>query len=233
MDALVAVATVCRISLRSAAALWDRKPSLQVYHQTPHTGTLALPTAGELLPAHRQYLQDERGFDPDEIQKIWGIQGIGRTGSLQWRILIPIHDSNGRVVSWTTRTISNDPNVPRYISAAPEQESIPHKSILYGAHLTTHSVVVMEGSISAWAVGPGATATCGIGYSIDQLIAISRYPLRAICFDAEPAAQKRAEQLCRDLAPMPGVTENILLESGKDPAECDKEEILEIRKKFL
>lgn len=233
-DSTRSLAILCRVPYRIAAELWDRKSNTQYTGNLPHTGVLALPKAGLLLPAHRNYLQNERGFDPDEIQRIWSIQGIGPgSGKMQWRILIPIHDQAGRIVSWTTRSISNNPDVPRYISASPEEESVPHKSILYGSHLAGHSIVVCEGPLSAWAIGAGAAATLGVGYSEDQLMWMSRYPSRAICFDAEGPAQRRAEKLCRDLAVMPGVTENIVLESGKDPAECEESELAEIRRRFL
>ena len=41
--------------------------------------------------------------------------------------------------------------------------------------------------------------TLGVGYSRAQLLRISKYPLRAVCFDSEPAAQERARQLCEEL----------------------------------
>lgn len=223
---------ICGVSLRDSADILRSPFTGELFRGTGHTGKLALPAAEALLPAHRSYLT-KRGFDPDEIAEIWGVKGIGPLHPrLAWRLLLPISDRAGKVVSWTTRSIKKDAKL-RYISASPEEESVPHKSILYGAHLARDAVVIVEGPISAWGIGLGGVATCGLGYSQEQLIAMSGYAVRAVCFDAEPAAQRRAEELCRELAAFPGRTENVVLETGKDPAECDPEEVEEIRVAFL
>ena len=60
-----------------------------------------------------------------------------------------------------------------------------------------------------------------------------KYPVRAVCFDAEKEAQKRAKELCTYLESFPGETMNILLEHGNDPADTSKKEIEQIRKVVL
>ncbi len=229
-DAAETIATICNISLGEAIGIIRGQPRGFVYTE-PKAGRLKLPEAGELGPAHRNYLLD-RGFDPDELVKLWGIQGIGPIGVLKWRILIPIHDLYGKVVSWTTRSISPD-DPTRYISAAPDQESVPHKEVLYGAHLARHAVTIHEGPFDAYAVGPGATCTFGLSLTDIQMALMMRFAVRAVCFDATPDAQKRARKLCRDLSVMPGLTELVEIESGKDTAEADESEILEIRERYL
>jgi len=225
------LAMLCRISRAEAASLWRSGGKVLPTARKSHSGALALPQAGALLPVHQQYLR-KRGFDPAEMERVWKIKGIGPMHPvIPWSILIPIHDDNGRCVSWTSRAISEDVG-QRYHAAAPEQEDIPHKEIIYGAEHLTNTIIVVEGPISAWGIGPGGGATLGLGYTDDQLALIAMYPVRAVCFDATPEAQRRAEKLCRDLAPMPGTTDNILLETGKDPAECSKYEISEIRKQY-
>lgn len=231
-DAVAALALLCRVPIAVAVRLYRDLPRSRTLPFTPFsTGSLALPTAGDLLPAHQQYLRG-RGFDPDKIQQVWGIKGIGLALKLQWRILIPIHDPYGRVVSWTTRSIQEDADT-RYISASPEEEAVHHKHLIYGHHLARHSIGVCEGPISAWGIGPGAGATLGVGYTPQQMAIIASFPLRAIIFDATPDAQKRAHKLCRDLSCAPGVTENVELESGEDTACCDPAEIQEIRDRYL
>ena len=232
VDGVAILSEVCNVSLRDSADTLRQPFRGERADNRPHTGKLQLPTAGELLPAHRAYLKG-RGFDPDEIARVWGVGGIGPLGgTLAWRLLIPIKDPAGKTVSWTTRSIKKDAEI-RYLSAAPEQEAVPHKELLYGAHLAKHAVVIVEGPISAWSIGPGAVATCGLGYSQQQMGAMLDYPVRAVCFDAEPAAQKRAAELCRELSAFPGRTENIELETGSDPAEIDPAEVAEIRAAFL
>ena len=185
---------------------------------------------GPMQIQHRRYLR-ERGFDPDEIAELWGVQGIGMSPRLPWRLFIPV-TRWGEVVSWTTRSISQ--NSVRYLSANSEEESMPIKSLLYGADLARHAVVICEGPIDCWAIGPGAVATFGLSWSLAQVEEASRFPSKTICFDAQPAAQRRAKKLAEIINTFPGEpTRVIRLETGKDAAEADKNEIQEIRRKYL
>src|SRR5690606_24557431 len=211
---------------------WHQIPHDDIYEETvERRGILKIPDrVSDLLPQHEQYL-NRRGFDPDVIRRLWGVKGIGLAQKLQWRLFIPIHDIRGRVVSWTTRSIGN--HSLRYISASDDEEEIPHKTILYGAQHAQHVIFINEGPLDAWAIGPGAIATCGTGYSTEQMARMTKYPVRVVCFDSQPDAQRRADQLCRELSMYPGHTENVLLESGEDPASAHPDEIKELREKFL
>lgn len=191
-------------------------------HLTKSRGTLKLPeNLGELHHAHKRYLED-RGFSPDKLVNFWEIRGIGKSHVLPWRVFIPFF-LNGKMVSWTTRSIADD--VPaRYWSARPNQESVDHKTILGGEDFCRNSVLVCEGPLSAMAVGPGAVWTSGLNYKQAQVLRMVKFARRVICFDAEPEAQKVAEDLIKELKLFPGETHNVVLEQGKDPAECLKTE---------
>lgn len=193
-------------------------------------GTLRFPPGIEpmALP-HRNYLKG-RNIDPDYAAQVWGVRGIGLTGSLAWRLFIPV-SLRGEIVTWTTRALSDEGI--RYLSAAKSMEKYSIKSLLLGEDLTRNAIVVCEGPLDAIRIGPGAVATCGLGVSPEQRARIALYPTRVICFDNEPEAQRRAQKLCRDLEVYPGTTTNILLETGKDPGDCDRSEIEEIRRRFL
>lgn len=191
-------------------------------------GKLKIPFhVGKLKEAHKFYLINIRGFCPSILEKQWRIGGISFNLKLPWRIFIPIH-YKGNVVSWTTRAIR--PNDLRYFSASEEQEILNHKHLLYGEDYCRHSICCVEGPTDAWAIGPGAVATLGTGFSMEQVKKLSRYPVRGICFDASRAAQKRAQQLIDLLSIYPGVTYNFELETGEDPASAKKSEIDLIRK---
>lgn len=177
---------------------------------------------------HRRYLEG-RGFDPDEIVRLWGIEGFGPAGQYPWGLWIPVR-RDCVLVSWTTRSIGTG---ERYKSAPAGSEKIPVKDVLYGEDYARHAIIICEGPIDAWAIGPGAVATMGMNVSSPQLRAMSQYPVRAVCFDAEPAAHRKAMRLVEFLSCYPGVTHNVELQTGKDPAEASKEEIGEIRKRFL
>jgi hypothetical protein len=198
--------------------------------KTKPRGCLKIPQGvGSLSLAHRIYLQ-RRGFDPDTLTDLWGIRGIGISSRLSWRIWIPV-TFQGEVVSWTTRSIGE--NEPRYVSAGPNEESIALKTLLYGSDYCYNSVIVVEGPIDVWAIGYGAVATCGTSFTKEQINTIGNYPVRAICFDNEPNAQIRARRLASELQLLPGDTHIIELESGKDAASANKDELEEIRKTFL
>ena len=231
-DGAATLAKLCRTHISDVLSWWRGGRNYQAPTQSVASGTLKLPTSvGAMLPAHRHYLQS-RGFDPGSLEQLWGVQGIGPGHPLQWRLYIPIHDALGTVVSWTTRRIGD--GGLRYRSAGLGEETIHHKYLLYGAHLARQAVVVVEGPADAWAVGPGAVATLGVAYSRPQALELAaRYPVRVVCFDASSDAQQRASELCKWLAPLPGVTERVELETGPDPGEADPAELVELRRTYL
>jgi len=191
-------------------------------------GQLKLPkNIGPLQTPHIQYLQS-RGYVPKELEMMWGIKGIGVAANLAWRVFIPIHHF-GEIVSWTTRSISKGPDTTRYLSASPQEEAVSHKTLLYGEDYARHSIIVVEGPFDVWRIGPGAVATLGTGYKQSQLAKMIRYPVRAVCFDNERAAQQRAYNLVEQLSAFPGQTSNIVLDS-KDAGEATEQEIRKLRK---
>lgn len=195
-----------------------------------HVGGRYLPPAAvkPMTQPHKDYLI-RRGFDPEEIAEVWGVKGIGVAARLAWRLFIPIFLA-GEPVSWTTRSIGEQGL--RYVSACRGEEKIHHKDILYGEDKCAHAIVVNEGPLDAWAVGPGGVATCGVGWTAAQLERMSNYPVRVVCFDNEFKAQQRARKLCDELEVFPGITHNVTL-SGKDASRSPKSEIQELRKRFL
>lgn len=191
-------------------------------------GLVEPPGRGPLLEAHRRYLEEVRGFNPEEIEKVWNIQGIGIASYLQWHIYIPI-TQDGQKVSWTARTLSEKEGVQRYTSASAEEEAINHRDVVYGLDYCQHSVVVVEGPTDAWAIGPGAGALFGIDFSAQQIRRLVRVPYRFVCFDSATAAQRRALELCNQLACFPGQTTNILLDA-KDPGSASEKELKSLRR---
>ena len=205
----------------------------QTWESKTVRGKLIIPDGvGELKRVHKKYLRS-RNFDVKHIQKTWQIKGICMHATLSWRIFIPII-YHGEMVSWTTRSVSSD-NPKRYMTAPKEQEAVPAKSLLYGEDYASSlhfSIIVCEGPLDVWRIGPGAVATMGMDYSQAQVEKIVEYTKRAICFDNEPDAQKRAQRLCNDIASFPGETFNVVLD-GKDAAESSDKAIWKLRKMLL
>jgi hypothetical protein len=180
---------------------------------------------GDLIDAHVRYLSN-RGLHYKTIEQLWHVQGIGIANRLMWRLFIPILYQN-RVVSWTTRAIG-DKVKKRYISASEEEELIPHKSILYGSDYARKTIIICEGPIDVWKIGPGAVATFGTAYSQAQVLEMIKYPIRYICFDSVPEAQKVAKKLAEELSVFDGETYNICLDS-KDAGAASIKEIKKLR----
>lgn len=185
---------------------------------------------GPLLPQHRSYLRSRR-LDQGTVEHLWKVQGIGLCAGWAWRLFLPICDLD-KPASWTTRSVDPTEEL-RYRSAAPSQEVVPHKSLLYGEWLVpSHTIIVHEGPLDAMTTGPGAVATFGSNYTHAQVNRIAAYPIRVICFDSEPMAQKQALKLAQQLSLLPGVTYRVQLE-GKDANSSSPEEIAELRNRFL
>ena len=186
-------------------------------------GKLIIPKGVSTLQSpHKKYLRG-RNFNWRRIEKQWEIGGVGIASKIAWSIFIPIH-YRGEVVSWTSRSLSD--KGARYISASESEESLPHKSLLYGEDFATHSIIVVEGPTDVWRIGCGAVATLGVGYSPAQVSKILKYPRRAVCFDK--GAQKRAKKLVDTLCLYPGETYNMVLEAD-DPGSAGQKEIKQIR----
>lgn len=197
------------------------------------TGTYQIPNGvGSVTEHHRNYLKNVRRLDPDQVIQTWNLQGIGFVGNgLQWRLFIPIYYKN-KPVSWTTRAIRKSDTL-RYRSAAPEQELIPHKHLLYGEQYASYTtIIVHEGPIDVWTTGPGAVCTFGTNWTPQQFNRIASYPRRVICFDNEYQAQLQAEKLAMDLSVYPGETFNVCLQTGKDSNSAAKNEIRQLRETF-
>jgi hypothetical protein len=185
-----------------------------------------------LMDCHTTYLRT-RKIDPKVGSHLWGLKGIGPDGgNLAWRIFIPIM-LHGKPVSWTTRAVGQRQGIARYLTAKPEQEEVSHREVLYGADYVRHAAIVVEGPFDAMRIGPGAVATLGIGVSDAQINLLSKIPVRAICFDSEERAQRKAREIARRLEPMEGETYTVQLSTGKDPATVQESEIRSLRKKFL
>lgn len=185
------------------------------------------PDIGPLRTRQRSYLK-KRGFDPDLIQEIWGVRGVGPCGGI-WahRILIPIHDQDGQVVSFTGRAIADVE--PKYLNLSVEKSVENPKSILYGIHLVQHDhVIVVEGPMDAWRLGPGAVALMGAVWTTDQVEGLRRFKRISLIPDNDDAGRRCMERLAAWLRSADSKIEIIYgLES--DPGDLSSAEVDELR----
>jgi hypothetical protein len=195
-------------------------------YSPPPRWPLGYPGAGP----HRAYLRG-RGLDVNRLVKLWRVAALSSGTAYLGRVFIPVFRF-GEEVSWTTRAIHPRAQ-PRYVSSPPDRELSPLKSLLYGMDYVRNACVVVEGPVDVWKIGPGAVATFGTNFTREQVLKLSKIPVRAVCFDSEPQAQRQADKLCALLECFPGSTYKVTLESGKDAGEADESELEELRKRFL
>jgi hypothetical protein len=230
-DLVSVLSSACKISKPSAFKLVKNLTGKKIAITTASSTKLVLPkNLTTLKKAHIKYLE-KRGFNAQELVKIWKIQAIGISAHLSWRIFIP-YILKGKTVAWTTRAISTEIK-NKYKTAKNEQCLIPIKHLLYGQDYTNkNSVIIHEGPIDVWRTGHGAVAVSGLNYSSTQIKLLSQYKRRIICFDNEITAQKEAIKLCNTLSLFKGETINVCLDSN-DAGCATKKEIKKLRSLLL
>lgn len=198
-----------------------------------HTGTYLPPVPSHNLlefKRHLAYVQS-RGFDPEELSKLWGVEAIPISGEFRYRdrLLFPVFNRSGIPVSWQTRTILQEEPL-RYLAAPKDREAEPLKTLLYGEHLVNpyKTLIICEGVFDAIAVGPNAVAALGKKLTTEQRMRILRYPNRIFCFDSEPDTQLQVRELASSFQAFPGVTTNVCLDAP-DPATASRGEITKLR----
>ncbi|MEB3355383.1 MAG: DNA primase [Synechococcales bacterium] len=159
--------------------------------------------------------------------------GSGYYDRFRDRLMIPIHDLQGRVVGFGGRTLGDAQ--PKYLNS-PETELFDKGSLLYGldkarvAIAKEDSAIVVEGYFDVIALHAAgithAVASLGTALSLKQVKQLLRYTESKqiiLNFDADAAGNKAAERAigeAADLAYRGELQLRILnIPSGKDPDE--------------
>jgi len=131
------------------------------------------------------------------------------------------------VISYTGRSIADIK--PRYYTLELEKCLRHPKDVLYGEPLArSDAVIVVEGPVDVWRIGPGAIATLGTGWTTEQAKRIADHERRFICFDNEIKAQGSAMKLAQWLSALPGITE-IITGLDTDPGDLSTDQVRELR----
>ena len=218
----------------SSSSVADVRPILQSVRFTrlPEVpkpeGRLKIPDGiSPLQDPHKRYLQ-WRGLDPETMERLWKVSGIGIHSKFSWRLFIPVYTDN-EIVTWTTRSIGRNGG---YISAKPEQSVIRLKNTLYGIDLARTTVIICEGPADVWKVGPGAVATFGVNVTSAQVSILGRFPRRVVCFDSDETGKREGERLASLLSAFPGESIHVELDA-EDPGSASVEEIRRLRRTML
>lgn len=201
--------------------------------------TFCLPKyCGKMEKSHKEYLK-KRKFDPDKLEKEWGLLGTNHCGNYKFRIVAPIFLDN-KIVSFQSRDITNKSEM-RYKVCKTEIEIIHHKHILYGIDklsLTKHKdrCIIVEGITGSWRLGAGCLATFGIGFTQEQILFLVKRKIKLafIMFDPEEIAQQRAEQFSILLSGF-GIEVKIvdISKDANDPGELSQKQANLISKELL
>lgn len=192
------------------------------------------PNTGDALVAFLK----KQGFKDQEL-KLAGLTSqryrSGVQDMFRGRLMIPLADSQGRVVGFTARQLVDDPNAPKYINT-PSTPLYDKSRHVFGLHLAKDAirrskfVVLAEGNLdviqSHQAGVRQVVATAGTALTEPHLKALSRLTgdIR-LCFDADKAGVAATERAI-PIAGKVGVNLQIItIPSGKDPDELIKQDV--------
>lgn len=183
-------------------------------------------------------LAGQRGIGVPELIKAGLVLQSERGGYDRFRnrLMFPIRDVHGAVVGFTARTLTDDPNEPKYINT-PQTPLYNKSAILYGLDRARQAAkkadlaVVVEGNmdvISCHQAGfENTIAVSGTAFTREQLDLIRRFTTRiAVAFDADAAGIRAAEKGI-DLAISEGMQVRVIElpeGAGKDPDEAIKKD---------
>jgi len=203
----------------------DTSAPLVRRRKSKRIGTVLKPPSGlgPLRDNHRRYLM-KRGFDPDELEFMYHLKGIGPISGPGWkhRLMIPIiHE--GEVVTYQGRDVTGRSDI-RYKSMRTEDSLMDIKSTLYGYDNLEglNFAVVVEGPVDVWRLGPGAVATFGTEFTLSQAKMLRKQKIVYIMYDnsaKDPNAQRQAKKLAALIRSIGTFA------VSKEPGACDPGEL--------
>jgi len=191
----------------------------QVYYKPqticpPESFALPSTTIDTLPSAHRAYLIS-RGFDPDQLQKEYGIKATLNIGRYRHRIIIPIY-FEGELVNFVARDITGNFD-QRYLMPPTHSVLMRRDQVLYDIDRSGESIAIVEGVFDAWRIGKGAIATFGTRFTDEQCNILYRKKVQRafIIFDHD-AALTQGQQMAEKLSHIIPHVENLVISEG-DP----------------
>jgi DNA primase len=190
-------------------------------------------------PDNQKALTDfllKKGYEQKDL-KLTGLSVQRRAGwgdMFRGRIMIPLHDSFGRVVGFTARLLVDQDGAPKYIntSSTPLYDKSRH---VFGLHLAKQAIrevkysVLAEGNLDVVASHQAGlkqvVATAGTALTEYQLKALGRFsPDVRLAFDADKAGIAAAERAI-PIASKTDISLGIItIPEGKDPDDLIKKD---------
>jgi len=188
------------------------------------------PNTGSALVA---FLKN-RGFSTTEI-KLAGLSGQRGGDMFRGRLQIPLCDPSGRVIGFTARLLTDNPQAPKYVNT-PSTPLYDKSRHVFGLHLAKEAirkskfVVLAEGNLdviqSHQAGVRQVVATAGTALTEPHIKALSRLTgdIR-LSFDADKAGMAATERAIPVAAKVGVQLSIITIPSGKDPDELIKQNV--------
>lgn len=197
-------------------------------------------TQEDLPKMHRAYLT-KRNFDPDKLQKEWQLKATGIVSYLDdldfgRRIIVPITNVTGEIVSFQARDVTNKHKL-KYLTCPMDREKEHHKHLLFGLEQIGNldTIVVTEGIFDVMRLG--APAVCGFGIRLltEQVRILAQFRRVVMLFDPDPQAWEQAEAIQSRLQ-LAGVDVICQKMENSDPADLSDREskqlMRELTKRF-
>lgn len=170
------------------------------------------------------------GVTPDQLVDVGLLRrdpDDGRVTDLFYnRVMFPIRDSRGRVISFGGRVLGD--SQPKYVNG-PETDLFSKRRTLFGLDAARQArapdVLVVEGYMDVIALHQagfrGAVAPLGTALTEDQLALLWRLsPAPVLCFDGDAAGRRAAARALETALPLIGVQASLrfmTLPAGDDP----------------
>ncbi len=158
----------------------------------------------------------------------------GLADMFRGRLMIPLHDAQGKVIGFTARLLTDDKDAPKYINT-PQTPLYDKSRHVYGLHLAKETirksgfVVIAEGNLDVIASHQAGVcqvvATAGTALTEPHLKALSRFTgdIR-LSFDADKAGLNATERAIPIASKVKVSLSIITIPSGKDPDELIKQD---------
>ena len=166
------------------------------------------------------------------------VEGRDPYDRFRGRLMLPIHDTRGRVIAFGGRILSAEKtDAPKYLNS-PETPLFDKGRTLYNLHRaaptarTKNRVIVVEGYMDAVALAAAgiteAVAPLGTALTEDQIERLWQVaPCPVLCFDGDAAGQRAAKRAITRALPLlkPGHSLSIVtLPDGMDPDDLIKKQ---------
>lgn len=158
----------------------------------------------------------------------------GLADMFRGRLMIPLQDAQGKVIGFTARLLTDDPQAPKYINT-PQTPLYDKSRHVYGLHLAKETVrkggyaVIAEGNLDVIASHQAGVrqvvATAGTALTEQHLKALSRFTgdIR-LAFDADKAGLNATERAIPIASKTKVSLSIVTIPSGKDPDELIKQD---------